>query len=140
MAEALIREQGGTRIYVESAGSHPASRVHPLAVERLAAAGISWRGRHPRGLDRVASARWDLVITVCDNAREHCPILPGQPLRAHWGMPDPAEVEGDEAARRHGFDQAFETLRRRIDLLLALPLQSMTGSDLAQRVSAIAEA
>ena len=78
--------------------------------------------QHFDGLEREP---WDYVITVCDRAKQSCPIFPGQPLVAHWGMPDPAEVEGDEARKRAAFRDAFLLLSRRIDLLLALPLDKL---------------
>ena len=80
---------------------------------------------------------WDFVITVCDRAKEACPIFPGQPVLAHWGMPDPAEVEGDEAAKRAAFRDAFLLIARRIDLLLALPIEKLERLVLKDRVRAI---
>jgi len=131
MAEALLNWKGKGRFEAESAGSHPASRVNPLAIETLRQYDVPWSGRGPRGIDGLEREPWDFVITVCDRAKESvcdrakesCPIFPGQPMLAHWGMPDPAEVDGDEVTRRAAFRDAFLLLSRRIDLLLALPLE-----------------
>jgi protein-tyrosine-phosphatase len=97
IAEAVLNRKGKGRFVAESAGSRPVERVNPAAVEVLREVGIDWRDRTPRGLAGLERERWDFVITVCDHAKEACPWFPGQPVLAHWGMPDPADVEGDEA-------------------------------------------
>ena len=125
MAEALINARGKGRVVAESAGSAPAAHVNPWAIETLREAGIEWHGHPPRGLDGLASQPWDAVITVCDKAKEACPYFPGQPLLAHWGMADPAEVEGSDEQVREAFFEAFLLLSRRIELLLALPVESL---------------
>jgi len=137
MAEALLNWKGKGRFEAESAGSRPASRVNPLAIETLRQYDVPWRGRTPRGIDGLEREPWDLVITVCDRAKESCPIFPGQPMLAHWGMPDPAEVDGDEVTKRTAFRDAFLLLRRRIDLLLALPLAKLERMALEARLRAI---
>ena len=137
MAEALFNALGGGRIHAESAGSQPAPGVNPLAVDTLREHGIPWRGHRPRGVDGLEREPWDFVITVCDEAKEACPIFPGQPMLAHWGMPDPAEVVGDEAARRAAFRDAFLRLRRRVELMLSLPLETQERVALEARVRAI---
>ena len=137
MAEALLNWKGGGRFHAESAGSKPAARLNPYAVETLRELGVPWAGRTPRSLDGLDREKWDFVVTVCDRARESCPIFPGQPVVAHWGMPDPAEVDGDEAAKRAAFRDAFLLLSRRIDVLLALPLDGLERVALAARVQAI---
>jgi ACR3 family arsenite transporter len=119
MAEALFNHLGKDRVVAESAGSRPASRVNPLAIETLEQSGIPWAGHPPRGLDGLEREHWDFVITVCDRAKESCPIFPGQPVMAHWGMPDPAEVEGSDDAKRKAFREAFDLLRQRVELMLA---------------------
>jgi arsenate reductase (thioredoxin) len=121
MAEALLNQKGKGRFAAASAGSHPAARVHPLAVDTLREFGIAWSGHPPRSLAGLEHDHWDYVITVCDRAKESCPIFPGTPALAHWSIPDPAEVAGEEAAQRAAFRDAFLDLSRRIDLLLALP-------------------
>lgn len=140
MAEAILNRKGRGRILAESAGSQPAARVNPLAVETLRDYGIDWQGHPPRPVDGLEREAWDFVITVCDRAKESCPVFPGQPMLAHWGMPDPATVAGDDAARRAAFRDAFLVLNRRIDLLLALPLERLERLALEARVRAIGAA
>ena len=137
IAEALLIRKGRGRFVVESAGTRPAAAVNPHALAALAAHGIDWAGRLPRGLEAVQARDWDLIITVCDRAKESCPIFPGEPIVAHWGMPDPAELSGDEAAIRRAFEDTIALLSRRIDLLLALPEQKLELLMLAHRVRAI---
>jgi len=140
MAEALLNWKGKQWFQAESAGSRPAGGVNPYAVATLREYGIPWAGHPPRGIDGLERQRWDFVITVCDRAKESCPIFPGQPVLAHWGMADPAEVEGDEATKQAAFRDAFLLLSRRIDLLLALPLGKLEWLALAARVRAIGTA
>jgi arsenate reductase len=137
IAEAILNRKGRGRFIAESAGSHPASRVNPLAIQVLRESGIEWTGHQPRGLDGLDRIRWDFVITVCDHAKEACPIFPGQPLLAHWGMTDPAAVEGDERTKRAAFLGALTLISRRIDLLLALPVENLERLVLEARVQAI---
>jgi protein-tyrosine-phosphatase len=137
MAEALFNQLGRGRIHAESAGTFPAPRVNPLAIQALAEHGLAWAGHQPRGLDGLERDPWDFVITVCDKARESCPIFPGQPMLAHWGMPDPADVVGDEATRRAAFREALLLIRRRVELMLALPLEKLERMALEARVRAI---
>ena len=137
MAEALLNWKGRGRFHAESAGSRPADRVNPHAIETLRDYDIPWAGHAPRGIDGLEREPWDFVITVCDRAKEACPIFPGQPILAHWGMPDPAEVVGDEAAKRQAFEAAFLSLSRRIDLLLAQPVEELERLALEARLRAI---
>jgi len=139
MAEALLNQLGQGRIRAESAGSHPGPRVNPLAIDALREHGLAWAGHQPRGLDGLERERWDYVITVCDRARESCPVFPGHPVLAHWDMSDPAEVVGDEAARRAAFREALLLLRRRIQQMLALPLETLERPALEARLRAIGE-
>ena len=140
IAEALFASKGRGRFVAASAGSKPAARVNPFAVEVLAEAGIPWEGRAPRGMDGLDEERWDFVITVCDRAKESCPFFPGQPVQAHWGMPDPAEVEGSDEVKRAAFRDAYITLSRRIDLLLALPVEKLERLALEHRTREIGTA
>lgn len=121
MAEAILNAKGEGRLVAASAGSHPAARVNPYAIDTLREFNIPWAGHPPRSFAGLERERWDAVVTVCDRARESCPIFPGQPMLAHWSVPDPAAVEGNEATKRAAFREAFLELSRRIDLLLALP-------------------
>jgi len=137
IAEALLARKGADRFQVASAGSRPAGRVNPFAVKVLAEAGIDWSGRSPKGLDGLDREPWDFVITVCDRAKEACPIFPGQPIMAHWGMPDPAEVEGEDETKLRAFRETLMVLNRRIDLLLALPMEKLDRLRLERGVQEI---
>ena len=140
MAEAILNQKGRGRFAAESAGSQPAARVNPLAVEALREAGIDWKGRRPRGIDDLGSKAWHIVITVCDRAKEACPIFPGHPALAHWGMEDPAAVEGDDETKRRAFREALQLISRRIDLMLALPVEKLERLALQERLRAIGAA
>ncbi|MDE3150865.1 MAG: arsenate reductase ArsC [Gemmatimonadota bacterium] len=118
IAEALLATRGGGRFRVGSAGTRPAAAVNPGAIEVLRAHGIDWSGHRPKTIDEIQHESWDLVITVCDHAKESCPVFPGRPAYEHWGMPDPAAVE-DPDARRAAFRETYEALSRRIEALLA---------------------
>ncbi len=137
IAEALIGARGGGRWQAASAGSRPAPRVNPVAVQVLAEAGIEWSGRTPRGVAGLEREPWDVVITVCDRAKESCPYFSGAPLLVHWGMPDPAEVEGSNEARLGAFRETLGVLGRRIDLLVALPVEDLDRSALQHRLQEI---
>lgn len=121
MAAAILHAKGKDRFQAASAGSRPAPAVNPYALDTLREFRIPWSGHPPRSVEGLEREPWDFVITVCDRAQESCPIFPGQPVIAHWGMPDPAAVAGDDAAQRVAFRDAFLLLSRRIELLLALP-------------------
>jgi arsenate reductase len=137
IAEALLATRGKGRFSAGSAGVLPASRVNPFAVEILHDYGIDWSGRVPKTIDDVRDMHWDFVITVCDRAKESCPIFPGNPTFAHWGMEDPAEVQGDDAEKRAAFRITAVTLARRIDLLLALPMATLEKRVRDDRVRSI---
>jgi arsenate reductase len=139
MAEAVLNHRGRGRFVAESAGSLPAAQVNPLAVDALREAGIRWRGHPPRGLEGLDHREWDIVITVCDQAREACPLFPGGALMAHWGMSDPAAVEGDSERMRKAFREALQLISRRLDLLLALPSDVLDRQSLQNRLRRIAE-
>jgi arsenate reductase len=140
MAEALLNQKGKGRFEAESAGSEPAARVNPLAIEMLRQHAVPWRGHAPRSVAGLEREPWDFVITVCDRAKESCPIFPGQPIMAHWGMPDPAAVGGNDKVKRAAFRDAFLLLSRRIDLLIALPLEKLERLAAEVRVRAIGSA
>lgn len=137
IAEALLGRKGAGRFEAASAGSRPAARVNPFAVRVLAESGIPWDGKVPKGLDGLDRERWDFVITVCDKAKESCPVFPGTPILAHWGMPDPAEVEGSDDTKLRAFRETLVTLGRRIDLLLALPLEKLERLSLEREIREI---
>jgi len=129
MAEALLGVLGKDRFVAYSAGSHPSGRVQPLAVELAETLGYPAEKLRSKSWDEYAlpgAPRMDFIITVCDNAAgEVCPIWPGQPIAAHWGVADPAAVEGTEDVRRAVFRDAFAILRRRVELLIALPIEKL---------------
>ncbi len=139
IAETILNRVGRGRFVAESAGARPAPRVNPLAIEVLERYGYFWTGHAPRGLAGLQQEDWDFVITVCDRAKEACPIFPGQPVIAHWGMPDPAAVAGTPEERRRAFEDALLTIRRRLDLFVSLPIEKLTRLALEKRVRAIGE-
>lgn len=140
IGEALLQTRGASRaagvVTAASAGSRPAPRVNPFAVETLTARGIAWEGRTPKSIDDVAGETFDLVITVCDNAQEACPFFPGARAQVHWGLPDPADASTPEAARA-AFAWTFDALASRVEALLALPLEQLTPTDLCRAAQAI---
>ncbi len=131
MAEALLNVLGHGRFEAFSAGSHPARRVQPLAVELAIRLGYPAARLRSKSWDEFAkegAPAMDFVITVCDNAAgETCPVWFGSPVTAHWGVTDPARVVGDEAGRRAAYRDAWELLRKRIEALLALPASQLAG-------------
>jgi arsenate reductase len=134
MAEALMNHAGHGRFKAFSAGSHPTGKVNPLALEALAWLHLPTEGYRSKSWDEFAqpdSPRLDFVLTVCDNAAgEVCPVWPGQPMSAHWGVPDPAAAEGSEEEKLRHFHDAALTLKRRIELMLALPLARLDAMSL----------
>jgi arsenate reductase (thioredoxin) len=129
MAEAILNVLGKGRFKAFSAGSSPSGHVQPMAKELAEAIGYDTSEIRSKNWDEFAAEgapEMDIVITVCDNAAgEACPVWLGHPALAHWGVPDPVAATGDEATRRHVYTAAFATLRRRIELLLSLPLESL---------------
>lgn len=125
-----------------SAGSHPKGEVNPHAIELLKRSKISVEGLRSKSWDEFAkpgAPSLDFVFTVCDQAAgEQCPYWPGQPMTAHWGMPDPATVEGTHEQKMHAFADTFQVLRRRIELFASLPFDKLDRLALHQRVSDIA--
>ena len=140
LAEALMNALGHGRFVAHSAGSQPKGEVNPLALKTLAAHHMPSEGFRSKSWDEFArpgAPALDFVFTVCDQAAgEACPYWPGQPTTAHWGLPDPAAVQGSEAQREQAFLDTFVTLKRRIELMLALPpaaLDRMTLQDIGRR-------
>lgn len=142
MGEALLNHRGGGRFRAFSAGSRPKGQVHPLTLERLTEEGIPTVGLRSKSWDEFADSAapaMDVVITVCDSAAsETCPVWPGAPIRVHWGIQDPAELGPDR--QPEAFAAAFHALKRRIDLFLALPLDSLDEMTLSKRLKAIGKA
>jgi arsenate reductase (thioredoxin) len=122
LGEYLLREKGQGRFEVVSAGSHPTGRINPLAVRTLAEKyGIDATGARSKSWDEFKGVKFDFVITVCDHAKEACPIWPGQPMIAHWGSPDPAAAEGPEEEKYRCFVTVASQIARRVELFCALP-------------------
>jgi arsenate reductase len=141
MAEAILNHKGKPAFTAYSAGSHPSGTVRPEALQQLAMARISATGLRSKKWDEFAlpgASAMHFVFTVCDNAaRETCPLWPGQPMTAHWGVPDPAAVHGDSAEIERAFREAFFILDRRISLFLALPLAALDSLALKKEVDRI---
>ena len=129
MAEALLNVLGQGRFRAFSAGSHPSGRVQPMAADLAAKLGYDTTQLRSKSWDEFAEPGapvMDMVITVCDNAAgEACPAWLGGPTTAHWGVEDPVGIEGDDDARRHAFVAAFAVLRKRVELLVALPMEKL---------------
>jgi len=124
-----MNKKGFPNFTAYSAGSHPTGHVHPLALRQLEIASLPTDGARSKSWEQFArpgAPHLHFVFTVCDNAaREVCPVWPGQPMTAHWGVPDPAAVEGTPKHVEKAFQQAFMVLERRISLMLCLPLSSL---------------
>lgn len=141
LAEAILARAGQGKFTAASAGSQPKGHVHPYALDLLK------RMNHPTGhlrskswdeLAQPGAPELDFVFTVCDNAAaEVCPIWPGQPMTAHWGIPDPAAVEGNEAERRLAFADTYRLLTNRISIFVNLPIQSLDRLSLQKRLTEI---
>ncbi len=144
LAEALMNRLGNGRFQGYSAGSTPTGRVNPFAVEYLRAQGLPIDGLRSKSWDefaRPATPAMDFVITVCDSAAgEACPVWPGQPVTAHWGMPDPAAVEGSDETKRAAFRRAFQLLRHRVGLFTSLPVAKLERGALTREVQRIGSA
>lgn len=141
IAEALMNHWGQGRFRGFSAGSHPKGSVHPLARALLQRMNFPTEGLRSKGWDEFAAPgaqAMDFVFTVCDNAAgEVCPYWPGQPMTAHWGIPDPAAVEGSETAQWVAFRVAFQALDNRIKIFTSLPFASLDRMKLQDRLDAI---
>lgn len=122
IGEYLLRTKGKGRFEVHSAGSKPTGRVNPLAIRVLAEKyGLDAHAGHSKSWDEFKGVRFDFVITVCDNAKEACPVWPGQPMIAHWGSPDPAGAEGTDDQKYAEFVRVASQIARRVDLFCAFP-------------------
>ena len=141
MAETIMNQKGQPNFAAYSAGSHPTGAVRPEALRQLEAAHLPTLGLRSKSWDEFATPdapRLDFVFTVCDNAaNEVCPIWPGQPMTAHWGIPDPAAVKGTEEQVGKAFREAFFLLDRRISLFLCLPLSTLDRFSLKKEIDDI---
>lgn len=143
LAEALLNAMGQGRFRAYSAGSHPGGVVNPHALGFLAHNGFDTTGLRSKSWDEFAvpgAPHMDFVITVCDNAAgEVCPLWPGQPVSAHWGLPDPAAVQGRDDVKLRAFAATAAALQKRLELFLALPLARLDGMAIKAQLSAIGQ-
>lgn len=141
LGEAVLNHVAGDRFHAYSAGSTPKGQVHPMTLEVLTEAGIPTVGLRSKAWDEFATAdapKMDFVFTVCDNAAgEACPVWPGQPMTAHWGIEDPAAIVGPEFAQRAAFEDALRFMRNRIAAFVNLPLASIDRMALGSRLRGI---
>lgn len=141
LAEALLNRIGGDRFVAYSAGSHPKGQVHPLAIELLQAQGFPTETLRSKSWNEFACAdapKMDFIVTVCDSAAaESCPVWPGHPMTAHWGIPDPAAVEGTIEVRRKAFRDAFLAMQSRIRLFVSLQIATLDRMSLKRELDAI---
>ena len=141
MAEAILNHKGRDRFTAHSAGSHPAGQPRPEALQQIESAGLSTVGLRSKSWDEFArpgAPSLDFVFTVCDNAaKEQCPYWPGQPMTAHWGVPDPAAVKGTPGEIARAFRDAFTILDRRIALFLSLPLTTLQDMAIQREIDRI---
>ena len=142
-AESILNHLGGGRFVGFSAGSYPRGEVHPLALAVLLAAGFPTAGLRSKSWDEFSATgapHFDFIFTVCDDvAGETCPIWPGQPITAHWGIADPAAAQGSEEHRLHAFRTAFVELDHRVKLFINLPLKSLDRMKIQEHLDAIGQ-
>jgi arsenate reductase (thioredoxin) len=143
LAEGILNHKGRGLFMAYSAGSHPSGKVRPEALKQLELAGISIEGARSKSWDEFAerdAPAMNFVITVCDNAaNEVCPYWPGQPMTAHWGVPDPAAVKGTQDEIDRAFRDAFSVLDRRIGLFLSLPLSTLENLAIQKEIDEIGQ-
>jgi len=141
MAEAILNHKGKGRFTAYSAGSHPSGQPRPEALKQIESAGMPTAGFRSKSWDEFSAPdapKLDFVFTVCDNAaNEQCPYWPGQPMTAHWGIPDPAAVRGTPEEIARAFRDAFVILDRRIGLFLSLPLATLEALAIKREIDAI---
>lgn len=141
LAETILNHLGAGRFRAYSAGSHPKGEVHPLALDLLRTMGMPTDGFRSKSWDEFSgpgAPEMDIVVTVCDNAAgEVCPLWLGNPLKVHWGVPDPAAVEGDEAVRKNAFLTAYRQLERRIRTLAGIRIEEIDRETLKRRLEEI---
>jgi len=144
MAECILNREGKGKFRAFSAGSEPAGEVNPRALALLRKINYDVSKLRSKSWDEFAkpdAPKLDFVFTVCDNAaKEVCPVWPGQPMSAHWGLPDPAAVEGTEAERAFAFDDTYRMLNQRISIFVSLPFQSLSKLSLQRHLDEIGQA
>jgi arsenate reductase len=143
IAEAILNRLGQGRFKAYSAGSHPKGRPHPYAIDLLRKLDFDVEGLRSKSWDEFAAPNappLDFVFTLCDDAAsEQCPHWPGQPMTAHWGMPDPAATQGSEVERRLAFADTFRMLSNRVSIFVSLPIRSLDMLSLQRRIDEIGE-
>jgi arsenate reductase (thioredoxin) len=143
IAECLLNRHGQGRFVAFSAGSHPKGQIHPYALDLLTKLNFVTEGLRSKDWDEFAAPgapSLDFVFTLCDEAAaEECPVWPGQPMTAHWGLPDPASAEGNEIERRLAFADALRMLNNRISIFVSLPMKSLDKLSLQQRLEEIGQ-
>ena len=141
MAEAILKQKGRGAFASYSAGSHPSGAVRPEALQQIEAAGLSTEGLRSKSWDEFAAPNAphiDFIFTVCDDAaNEVCPVWPGNPMTAHWGIADPATVQGTPEEKARAFCDAFTVLDRRISLFLSLPLSTLENLAIQKELDSI---
>jgi arsenate reductase len=138
IGEYLLRRLGGSRFQVFSAGSFPAGKVNPLAIQVLKEVyNVDASGARSKSWEEFKDVEFDFVVTVCDNARESCPVWPGQPVVAHWSSPDPAAVEGTDTEKYRAFKDVAFQINRRLDLFTSLPLDELDRPKIAAAIQEI---
>ena len=138
LGEYLLRHLGGSRFEVFSAGSFPTGKVNPLAIRVLKDVyGIDASQARSKSWEEFKDVKFDFVVTVCDNARETCPLWPGQPIVAHWSSPDPAAVEGSDAEKYLAFKEVASQIHRRLQRFTSLPFETLDRPQIAAAASEI---
>jgi arsenate reductase (thioredoxin) len=139
MAQVIMNRLGQGRFEAFSAGSKPAGYVHPLALKTLVDSHLPTEGLRSKSWEEYQGQSFDFVITVCDRAKESCPIWSGQPITAHWGFEDPAEAAGTDEQKERVFRRIFAEIQARIALFLALPVDQLSHFELERQVRAIGQ-
>lgn len=141
MADAILRYHGAPRFHAYSAGSHPAGHIHPNAIQQIQAAGLSLEGLRSKSWNEFAAPgapTMDFIFTLCDSAAaETCPVWPGHPATAHWGVPDPGGASGGPEALERSFRDAYQTLERRILCFLNLDFAKFQDSALKEELQRV---
>lgn len=141
LAEGLLNDLGKGSFQAYSAGSHPKGEVHPMALETLKTLQLPINGYRSKSWDEFThpdAPKFDFIFTVCDDAAgELCPVWPGKPVSAHWGIPDPAAVEGSDEIKRKAFSDAARVLKRRIELFMSLPIARLDAISLQRELREI---
>jgi arsenate reductase len=141
MAEVLVNTMGQGRFHAYSAGSHPTGEINPFAIEKIQSINYPTKNLRSKSWSEFsvpAAPKMDFIITVCDNAAgEICPVWPGQPISAHWGLADPAAVEGSDDEKRHAFNQTFRHMMNRVRLFVNLPLKTLDQAAIRRELSNI---